>query len=397
MQILFPSFGLEVVDVLNLNGIRHVIDGNAICFPAQQLKMQLIPLSAEVSVGAYSSAMEGTVEGPDMRSVVEVASAMEGIAEGSDMRSVVEVASAMEGTAEGPDMRSGVEVASAMEGTVEGASGMEVFWLYEDRWKSSRTVTSQRMLARLGVFRRIHARLCHVVSESNCKEFGLSPEAFRLKVKRFLEAFHTYGFLKGQTSYLLMHGQDMVAAAQFMHTYDIAAEGNERRAAEGFGCRADEEKGCRAAEGNGCRTDEEKGCRAAEDNGRASEGEGCVDVESEGRRGSAWEWTRYASLPDVRIAGGMGKVFRHFLSHTGGVSEVMSYSDNEWGNGEVYSRLGFRPAGCLPPVDYHIDPVTFKRINPRQWEVLTTKITPKESERYIKTQNRGSRKWIFKV
>ncbi len=391
MQILFPSFGLEVVDVLNLNGIRHVIDGNAICFPAQQLKMQLIPLSAEVSVGAYSSAMEGTVEGPDMRS--------------------------------------GVEVASAMEGTVEGASGMEVFWLYEDRWKSSRTVTSQRMLARLGVFRRIHARLCHVVSESNCKEFGLSPEAFRLKVKRFLEAFHTYGFLKGQTSYLLMHGQDMVAAAQFMHTYDIAAEGNERRAAEGFGCRADEEKGCRAAkgngcradevkgcrdaegfgcradeekgcraaEGNGCRTDEEKGCRAAEDNGRASEGEGCVDVESEGRRGSAWEWTRYASLPDVRIAGGMGKVFRHFLSHTGGVSEVMSYSDNEWGNGEVYSRLGFRPAGCLPPVDYHIDPVTFKRINPRQWEVLTTKITPKESERYIKTQNRGSRKWIFKV
>ena len=273
MQILFPSFGQEVVDVLNVNGIRYSIDGNAILFPDHNLRLLLVPLDGNI---------------PE---------------------------------ADAPDS--------------------ETFFLYEDRWRSSRSITEQRLLSRLGVFRRIHARLCRVVSLQNCKDHGLSPDAFTSKAKKFLDTFHTYGYLKGQTDYLLMYKGDTVATAQFMKTYQPSDKDTDNR--------------------------------------------------------MAYEWTRYASLPEVRIAGGMGKVLKQFLSDisqkdTSSV-EIMSYSDNEWGNGDVYQKLGFKPAGSLEPVTYHIDPKTFMRINPRQWSAMKPKLSDQEIQNYKIIQNRGSRKW----
>ncbi|MBR4437836.1 MAG: hypothetical protein IKS79_01875, partial [Bacteroidales bacterium] len=50
--------------------------------------------------------------------------------------------------------------------------------------------------------------------------------------------------------------------------------------------------------------------------------------------------------------------------------EVMSYSDNEWSNGEVYKTLGFKEEAGLPPITYHINPATFQRLNSRQWQQL---------------------------
>lgn len=237
--------------------------------------------------------------------------------------------------------------------TPEADASYETFFLYEDRWRSSRTVTSQRMLSRLDVFRRVHARLCKVVSIKNCKDFGFSPDLFRSKASKFLEAFHTYGYLKGQTDYLLLYKEDIVAAAQFKQTH-----------------------------------------------------------RPQSSEYMAYEWTRYASLPDVRIAGGMGKVLNQFLSdidkHSSpnaestsvkpqahGTIEVMSYSDNEWSNGDAYRKLGFKLAGTMEPVTYRIDPKTWKRINPRQWAALKTRLTDKEAESYTTIQNQGSLKWVF--
>ena len=272
MQILFPSFGQEVVDVLNLNGIRYRIDGNAVLFPEHNLKMILVPIDGD---------------------------------------------------------------------TPEADASYETFFLYEDRWRSSRTVTSQRMLSRLGVFRRVHARLCKVVSIKNCKDFGFSPDLFRSKAKKFLDAFHTYGYLKGQEDYLLMYKEDIIAAAQFMKTY--------------------------------------------------------LPAEKDTKNNLAYEWTRYASLPDVRIAGGMGKVLKQILSDisqkdTSSI-EIMSYSDNERSSGDAYRKLGFKLAGNTPPVTYRIDPNTWKRINTRQWATMKPRLTDKEIATYITIQNQGSRKW----
>ena len=115
----------------------------------------------------------------------------------------------------------------------------------------------------------------------------------------------------------------------------------------------------------------------------------------------AYEWTRYASLPDVRIAGGMGKVLKQILSDISQKDissiEIMSYSDNEWSNGDAYSKLGFKLAGNTPPVTYRIDPKTWKRINPRQWAALKPRLTDKEIATYITSQNQGSCKWISRL
>lgn len=235
--------------------------------------------------------------------------------------------------------------------TPKADASYETFFLYEDRWRSSRTVTSQRMLSRLGVFRRVHARLCKVVSIKNCKDFGFSPDLFRSKAKKFLDAFHTYGYLKGQEDYLLMYKEDIIAAAQFMKTYQPKSSINPNQ-----------------------------------------------DKYSQLK---SFEWTRYASLPDVRIAGGMGKVLNQFLNdvHTPQKFsfEVMSYSDNEWSSGDAYRKLGFKLAGTMEPVTYRIDPKTWKRINPRQWAALKTRLTDKNADTYTTIQNQGSRKWVLLI
>lgn len=294
MQILFPSFGKEVLDVLNINGIPYSIDGNSIVFPSKGLRLVLVPLPAPEQPGLNA-----------------------------DERHY---------------------------------AGYETFWLYEDRWKSSKTATTQRLLSRLGIFQRLHGRLSSVVSVKNCKDYGITPEAFPAKVQKFLDAFHTYGYLKGQKDYLLIYKGDIVAAAQFMKTY--------------------------------------------------------LPAEKDTKNNLAYEWTRYASLPDVRIAGGMGKVLNQFLSdvdkpsspnaentsvkpHPHVMIEVMSYSDNEWSSGDAYRKLGFKLAGTMEPVTYRIDPKTWKRINPRQWAALKTRLTDKEAESYTTIQNQGSRKWVF--
>lgn len=228
------------------------------------------------------------------------------------------------------------------------------FFVYEDRWRGALAATQGRILAKLGRFRKIHGRLCNVVCLDNCARYGMTPEVFTSKVQRFLEHWHTYGFLKKQSNYLLLYKQDIVAAAQFMHTFKPA----DTDAIESF------------------------------------------------------EWTRYASLPDSRIVGGMGKILKRFsidvarkVPHRTNKArqiEIMSYSDNEWGSGEVYSKLGFNRAGYIEPITFHIEPYSWKRLNPRQWEETTAIILAQaksESEivqklnEYAVISNLGSIKW----
>ncbi len=333
MQILFPSFGKEVLDVLNINGIPYSIDGNSIVFPSKGLRLVLVQLPAPEQPGLNADERHH--------------------------------------------------------------AGYETFWLYEDRWKSSKTITTQRLLSRLGIFQRLHARLCNVVSVNNCKDYGITPEAFQAKVQKFLDAFHTYGYLKGQKDYLLIYKGDIVAAAQFMHTYDKTGISGRQVSAV-----------------------HEQTIPASQPNSKQPKLPGNKQPQQADRPQPqhlhAYEWTRYASLPDVRIAGGMGKVLNQFLSdvdkhsspnaentsvkpHAHVMIEVMSYSDNEWSNGDAYRKLGFKLAGTMEPVTYRIDPKTWKRINPRQWEILNKCIPDKETANYATIQNHGSRKWVLRL
>ncbi|MDE7127743.1 MAG: hypothetical protein K2O58_07620 [Bacteroidales bacterium] len=74
----------------------------------------------------------------------------------------------------------------------------------------------------------------------------------------------------------------------------------------------------------------------------------------------SYEWIRYASLPGVRVSGGMGKILRQFI---GDISpdDIMSYADLEWSDGNVYRQLGFIEDGTKSPVLFAIDPQTWER------------------------------------
>lgn len=80
----------------------------------------------------------------------------------------------------------------------------------------------------------------------------------------------------------------------------------------------------------------------------------------EGRTVRSYEWVRYASLPDVRVVGGMGKVLKAFEEDVH-PDDIMSYADMEWTDGAVYERLSFIEDGIRPPVQFVIDPVSWVR------------------------------------
>ena len=68
----------------------------------------------------------------------------------------------------------------------------------------------------------------------------------------------------------------------------------------------------------------------------------------------SYEWTRYASLPGVRINGGMGKVLKAFIKDVQ-PDDIMSYADLEWSEGAVYEQLGFELDGHKTPVIFAVD------------------------------------------
>mgnify|MGYP003291094645 CR=1 FL=1 len=75
----------------------------------------------------------------------------------------------------------------------------------------------------------------------------------------------------------------------------------------------------------------------------------------------SYEWVRYASLPDVRVVGGMGKVLKAFIDEVH-PDDIVSYADLEWSDGSVYRQLGFVEDGFKAPVSFVIDPGTWERV-----------------------------------
>lgn len=100
------------------------------------------------------------------------------------------------------------------------------------------------------------------------------------------------------------------------------------------------------------------------------------------------EWERYASLPQVRVCGGMGKVLDHFLTvvHP---PEVMSYADLEWGDGSVYEKLGFSMNRRTPPVHFLIDSLTWERVHLQKMG-RDRKYMSRQTSKWVEVANPGS-------
>ncbi len=80
----------------------------------------------------------------------------------------------------------------------------------------------------------------------------------------------------------------------------------------------------------------------------------------DGKEIRSYEWTRYASLPGMRISGGMGKLLKAFINEVR-PDDLMSYADLEWSEGHVYKTLGFTCESFKAPVSFTVNPSTYER------------------------------------
>lgn len=180
----------------------------------------------------------------------------------------------------------------------------------EDVFRSRRGMMMGRVLAHLGLHHRVYARNCEV------RRIDRSVTA------EFLERCHTYGDAKCRYCYgLYLKRYTGKAASQ-----DVCSE-VKNSLQERIGARPEPGALVAVAEFSNARRWKKS-----------------VEVRS-------YEWVRYASLPNLRVCGGMGRVLQQFIEDVK-PDDIMTYADLEWSEGGVYSALGFAEEGEKEAVDF---------------------------------------------
>lgn len=227
-------------------------------------------------------------------------------------------------------------------------------FLFEDRWWAAREMVQERILARLERFRSVFARKCKVLS-------GRGNPVFGETIKEFLKRNHAYSSAKCRYRYALEYEGEIVAVATFSEGRPMV-----RKVSDMLKNVPKEEMS----------------------------GEEIVIFDS-------YEWVRYASLPGIRVVGGMGKLLNAFIEERytrlepGTPMEIMTYSDTEWSNGDAYIKLGFKYAGERPPVEYHVNKKSYIRYQQRLYEKeLEQGADPND---FYTICNMGSKKFLMQI
>ena len=179
----------------------------------------------------------------------------------------------------------------------------------EDRWHSQPEMTKARLLAHLEVYDQIYARNCEVrkIDKQTAGEFLAANHSYGDAACRY-----RYGlFLKRHTGHVAAGGIETVKYPKDT-LVAVATFSNARKWIKG-----------------------DKTIRS-------------------------YEWTRYASLPGVRLSGGMGKLLKAFIEEVH-PDDIMTYADLEWSEGQVYETLGFELEGRKSPVTFAIDTSNWTR------------------------------------
>lgn len=223
---------------------------------------------------------------------------------------------------------------------LKDATGTYPLIISQDRWHSQNQMTKERILAHLEVFSQVYARNCEV------------RRIEKAEAEQFLKQYHSYGdatcryryglFLKRHTGHnanpSVIEESGLVPGTLVA----VATFSNARKWKKA-----------------------EKIIRS-------------------------YEWTRYASIPGVRVAGGMGKLMNTFIKDVK-PDDIMSYADLEWSEGQVYEQLGFDFESIKKPVVFKIG---------KQWERIPIKTELQQNnvgngEKYFK--NFGSSKYRLKL
>lgn len=254
-----------------------------------------------------------------------------------------------------PDYEFQVQLVPAGQSAQEEEQSLpDNVYLYEDRWWGAKEMVQERILARLERFTSVFARKCKVLS-------GRGNAAMPDLVNDFLRKHHTYSTAKCRYRYALEYEGQIVAVATFSEGRPMVRKIDEPLV-------------------NVPKDEQEDASILIFD---------------------SYEWIRYASLPGVRVVGGMGRLLKAFVEERysriepGTPLEVMTYSDTEWGNGEVYEKLGFKYAGSRPPVKYFVNRHTYARLSERLYEKeLLAGALPSD---FYTIENLGSRKFLLQL
>lgn len=213
-------------------------------------------------------------------------------------------------------------------------TGTSPIIISEDWWNSERQIMQNRLLAHLGRHFQVYARNCEI------------RRIEKAEAAAFLNRTHSYGDATCRYRYGLFLKR---------HTGHIAKDGT-----------AILEPGTLVAV-------------ATFSNGRKwIKGDRTI---------RSYEWTRYASLPGIRVNGGMGKLLKAFIKEVK-PDDIMSYADLEWSEGSVYEQLGFQMEEAKAPVCFRIDTNTWKR---------SAQNPPLQESGYRYYQNFGSAKYRLKL
>ncbi len=267
------------------------------------------------------------------------------------------------------------------------AKDLEVIYLYEDSWYFS-NVAKERIEYKLGKSKSIYARKCKIISHLN----SIKEED---RIKKFINNHHNLGWIKSPIWYALEYKENIVAVATFSNP--IVTN----------------------------RTNENKELLIP------------VHEDKKSYNFYSFEWTRYASLSDYYVIGGMSKLLQSFVNETlskyqsdnlsnninksklrnglekvgeyslNNISyrdmiigiEIMSYSDIEWGCGKSYEKLGFMRIATLPPIVKYVNLESYNRISKSNYRKLNSKTTEDKisNPKYVKIFNKGSYKWLKQI
>lgn len=186
----------------------------------------------------------------------------------------------------------------------------------EDRWHRHRGMMEARVLAHMEVHSQAYAR--------NCEVRRIDKEAAR----KFLEDNHAYGYALCKYQYGLFLKR---------HTGHIARQMCERGKVDGS-----------------VPNDNVGELIAVATFSKARK------WIKDGKEIRSYEWVRSASLPGMRVSGGMGKLLRAFIKDVQ-PDDIMSYADLEWSEGEVYKALGFMEESLKSPVCFEVDSASWER------------------------------------
>jgi G:T-mismatch repair DNA endonuclease (very short patch repair protein)/transcriptional regulator with XRE-family HTH domain len=101
-----------------------------------------------------------------------------------------------------------------------------------------------------------------------------------------------------------------------------------------------------------------------------------------------WELSRFAVVRNTTIAGGFGKLFKHFcLDHVN--QTIVTYADRRHSQGKVYTKNGFELTRTNPSSYWYIDPTYTKRLHRSAFMKSKLQITDSKQTEWEYMQEQG--------